>query len=484
MVTVTFWSCSDKALDSEVTQFITQERHNELISDLSTISNVSKAALSKTYEVFNYAGRTSHDDFGLRAFQFATDLMCEDMNINKHNWFGFDYMLENREANYRRTRSTWRQFYEIIAKVNLHLETYFSVESDDPVILAGKAEPLGLRAIAYFHLVNFYQHTYKGHETLPGVPLSLKSTDSQLPRASVEEVYKQIVEDLTFAAEYAVETPSRTDADKFVIAAYLAKVYAQMEDWPNVEKYAQIAKGGGSDIVSAPGRDWSISAADMLWGFDVNTQNTSLWASFWSQMDQFLPRGYAAGGAKKLIHNLLYDKIPKNDSRRQLWVNNTDYPDVAKQLKAGSPNTGVVMEDYDQLKFVAGTAEMEQDYCFIRVQDPILLEIEALVEQNNLGAAKMLLTEFAKKRNADFKAPETQAELREEVRFQRRIELWGEGTNWLDMKRWKMTIDRTVAGSQHFIKFKVKTDEPKFYHMLPVSEIEANPKLTQNDAVE
>ena len=143
--------------------------------------------------------------------------MCEDMNINKHNWFGFDYMLENREANYRRTRSTWRQFYEIIAKVNLHLETYFSVESDDPVILAGKAEPLGLRAIAYFHLVNFYQHTYKGHETLPGVPLSLKSTDSQLPRASVEEVYKQIVEDLTFAAEYAVETPSRTDADKFVI---------------------------------------------------------------------------------------------------------------------------------------------------------------------------------------------------------------------------------------------------------------------------
>ena len=56
MVTVTFWSCSDKALDSEVTQFITQERHNELISDLSTISNVSKAALSKTYEVFNYAG--------------------------------------------------------------------------------------------------------------------------------------------------------------------------------------------------------------------------------------------------------------------------------------------------------------------------------------------------------------------------------------------------------------------------------------------
>ena len=48
------------------------------------------------------------------------------------------------------------------------------------------------------------------------------------------------------------------------------------------------------------------------------------------------------------------------------------------------------------------------------------------------------------------------------------------------MKRWKMTIDRTVEGSQHFTKFKVATDASKFYHEIPQRELEANPLLEQN----
>ncbi|MFR5269905.1 MAG: RagB/SusD family nutrient uptake outer membrane protein [Hoylesella buccalis] len=55
-------------------------------------------------------------------------------------------------------------------------------------MLAAKGEALALRGIAYFHLVNFYQHTYKGHEAALGVPLALKSTDQNLPRATVQEV--------------------------------------------------------------------------------------------------------------------------------------------------------------------------------------------------------------------------------------------------------------------------------------------------------
>lgn len=470
------WGCVE---DAEVTQYVTQERHDELISDPATVEGVSKAAISKTYAIFQESW-SSHDDFGLKAFQFATDMMCEDMNINQFNWFGYDYELDNRGATYRRTNSTWAQFYEIIAKSNLHLETYFSEESTDPAILASKAEPLILRGIAYFHLVNFYQHTYKGHENDLGVPLTLKSIDDKMPRATVKEVYSQIIEDLTFGVDYANGTASRTDVDKYVAAAFLAKAYAHMEDWVNVEKYAKIAKDGGTDIVSAPGRDWSIASPDILWGYDVNTQNSTLWASFWSQMDQFLPRGYAAGGSKKLIHNLLYDKMPATDLRRQLWVNNTDYPEIAAQMKAGSKNDEVKMDDYDQLKFIAGMPELEQDYCFLRVQDPILLEIEALVEQGKMGVAKTLLHEFAVKRNPNFEAPSSQEELREEVRFQRRIELWAEGSNWFDMKRWKLTIDRTVEGSQHFTKFKVATDASRFYHEIPQRELEANPLLEQN----
>ena len=123
---------------------------------------------------------------------------------------------------------------------------------------------------------------------------------------------------------------------------------------------------------------------------------------------------------------------------------------------------------------------MEQDYCYIRVQDPILLEIEAQIEQNKLGEAATNLNTFAQKRDPRFVAASTQEELRAQVRFQRRIELWFEGTNWFDMKRWKLTINRDVPNTNHTVVFTVATDDPKFYHMIPISEIEANPKLTQN----
>ena len=124
-----------------------------------------------------------------------------------------------------------------------------------------------------------------------------------------------------------------------------------------------------------------------------------------------------------------------------------------------------------------------------------MLEIEALVEQNKLADAQTKLNAFVKKRNPEFKAPSTQDALRKEVRFQRRIELWGEGTNWFDMKRWKETIDRTngykVTGkdgkeveipSNHeaSVQLKMATDAKEFLHQLPVKEINANPNLKQN----
>ncbi|PVX52557.1 SusD-like starch-binding protein associating with outer membrane [Balneicella halophila] len=475
-----FLSCQDDFLDADVTRYTTQERHDELISNPETAGGVSKAAISKTYAIFQEYW-DSHDDFGLRAFQFATDAMCEDVVLYGSQWFIYDYNLDNREANYRRTNSTWDQNYEIIAKINLHLETYFAEDSTDPVIMASKSEPLAIRAIAYFNLVNFYQHTYVGHENELGVPLSLKTTDENLPRATVKEVYAQIVEDLTYAAEHGKATSESTDVDKYVAAAYLAKVYAQMEDWANVKKYAAMAKQGGTDVVSAPGRGWSVGEKDMLWGYDVNTQTSTLWASFWSHLDKFLSRGYAAGGSDKGIHNLLYDKLPENDSRRKLYANYEQYPDIIDQMKASDPkNPKAEIYDYDQFKFVAGTPGMEQDYCFLRVQDPILLEIEATIELGDLGTAKTLLTDFAKKRNPDFVAPESQDELREEVRFQRRIELWAEGSTWFDMKRWKLPIDRTVEGTNHWTKIRVETDATRFFHKIPQSEIESNPNLVQN----
>ena len=43
------WGCVE---DATVTQYVTQERHDELISDPATVEGISKAAISKTYAIF------------------------------------------------------------------------------------------------------------------------------------------------------------------------------------------------------------------------------------------------------------------------------------------------------------------------------------------------------------------------------------------------------------------------------------------------
>lgn len=469
-------SCRDSFLDTDSSQYLTDSKRQELIKDDEMLEKFSNAALLGVHDVLGVPFNPSHDDFGMRACQLATDMMGEDVLMKQSNWFVYDYQMKNNLGNHRRPKFAWGMFYKVISDVNIILRDYYSKESEDPAYKALKAEPIALRGISYFYLVNFFQHTYKGHEKAPGVPVVTVPSEEKFPRHPVEQVYEQIIKDLTFAAEHGAETSAQTDVDRFVAAAYLAKAYAQMENWPMVEKYAAIAKQGGADVVSEPGRSWELGGADILWGRNISSVNSTLYASFYSQVDP-LQFGYAgAQGAFKYIHNKLYEKMGPKDSRRKLFLNETDYPDIAAGYKAKRPT----LDALAQLKFIGTPAGYTGDYCYLRVQDPMLLEIEAMVEQNKLAEAQAALTDFATKRNPDFKAATTQDALREQVRLERRLELWMEGTNWFDMKRWKLPIIRNVEGTNHFVKTDMNTDDPKYIYKLPQNELNANNKLEDN----
>lgn len=491
-------SCSKEYLSPDVTEYVTEAKLQEMKKDPALLSDLVTASMSGAYKtMIDYD--QSHDDFGLKAFHIATDVMTEDMPI-AINWFRFDYMYDNFGATYRRTNSEWRQFYKVISTCNIVLRDYFGEESKDPAVLSAKAEPLALRGIMYFHLVNFYQVTYKGNENALGVPLALKPEDEKLARSPLKDVYTQIIKDLTFAVENGTVTEGHADADKGVAAAYLAKVYAQMEDWKNVEKYAAIAEESASDATPGFPMSWNIGNSDVLWGFDMNGTTTTYWASFYSHMDNTL-KNYAGNGQYKKIYNWLYWKMGKNDSRRKLWINNAEFPDIAKavghenytEIQKDENGKDIEVEhnfDYETVKFKAPDG-LNTDYIFIRVQDPILLKIEAINEQGRTAEAAKLLNEFMQKRDPDFMAKGDQAGLREQIRINRRIELWGEGTTWFDMKRWKVLVDRTkdavlpdgtIEGSNHnkvglFIK---DLNDIKNIQKLPQDEVNNNKNLVQN----
>lgn len=465
---IALYSCTKESLDVEYTEYITDDRKEELLNDPASKFKIVKSEMKGVYslfQIYNLNGNTAHDYFGLKALHLATDLTGEDMVQHNHSHFGFDYNIDNRMNNYRRTNLMWAFFYKVISSSNQMLERYFSEEVEDEQLKALQAELLTLRGISYYYLVNFYQQTYKGNESALGVPLMLKTTDNQLPRSTVQQVYDQIIIDLTFGVDNGSNTADNRDADKSVAAAYLAKAYASMENWPMVEQVAPLAYVGKS--IQMQNSYTKFDYPDVLWSFDVTTETSTIYASLYSHLDNSSDGYTTYSGAYKKIHNVLFDSIPNSDQRKKWFVSS-----------AYKPEQYNFMPDYSNIKFLS-PADFTGDYIYIRTADPYLLHVEALVEQGKDIEAKNLLNDFVLQRDGAFDINAV-SDLRAEVRLQRRIELWGEGSSFIDMKRWKLPIIRNLVTSNHRTKKDVAVGAVDWVYQIPISAIESNPNLEQN----
>lgn len=448
-------SCSGDFFNDVDRPYITQQEKDALAASPESKPRLIQSEIEALYkELYRTTGDAS---FGLKTVQLATDLTGEDMVQTKHHFFGFDYNIDFRLAEYSRTSFMWNLFYKVIATSNDFITKYLSDEkSMTPEVAAVKAELLTVRGVAFYYLINLYQQTYKGNEDAPGVPLTLPGSDPKLPRAKVSEVYAQIVKDLTYGMENGEDTPGHVDADKRVAAAYLAKAYAAMEDWPNVEAAAKVAFQGKS--LAFPSNFDKLDNDDALWGAEINDQNTGFYGSFFSHMDSSAP-GYAGAlSVFKAIHNKLYDQIPAIDVRKKWWNPKVEYANTK----------------FNSLDDFTG------DYIYIRTADPYLLYVEALAEQGKKAEAAAALKDFLVPRGVSSLVDEHQNDLRDFIRLQRRIELWGEGTSFFDLKRWKLGINRSVEGTNHGEKIDVAPGGVAFVYQIPKREVDQNDKLVQN----
>lgn len=468
------FACSEDFLNTDEDQYLTADRKEELKKESpESVALLIQGSLNGVYNS-NVAYQGRHDAFGMKAIMLATDLTGIDMVQAKHHHFGFDYNIDNREAPYSRTSNMWNLLYKEISSANIILQDFYSEPVEDEKLKQKEAETRGLRGIAYYYLINLYQQTYKGNESAPGVPLILDPADENMPRETVQKVYDQIISDLTYAVDNNVVTGVKTDVDKAVAAAYLAKTYATMEKWTEVEKYAKIASDAVPLTVDLVSGKWDISNPSWLWGFDITGETSTLYASFYSHIDNLIG-GYAGGlGVYKSIYSNLYNKISDKDVRKKLFINKEIFPDIAEKYEA--------LPKYANVKYLT-PGDFTGDYCFIRGEDPYLLLIEAKIENNSLADAKELLESLMKLRDTSYSTEPftTQEQLREEIRLQRRIELWGEGTAFFDLKRWKKGIIRTAEGSNHRTKIDVPAGDKKFVYQIPQREMDSNPNIGEQN---
>lgn len=426
-------------------------------------------------------GTTVHSDFGIMGIKAGADLMSNDVIQSTNQHLGMFYNYEATNASNIASEIVWTTFYARIFIINKLLDNLDKNTNAKNRAIAGQL--LALRAYSYFYLIRFYANDYNGHQGEPGLPLVLTANNPSqgLPRSTVAEVYTQIKKDIeesvTLLDTFA--RPSRAQIDQRTAKAIAAEVFLETGDYIKAAKYAEESKQG---VILMTEDDYTntgfsnINNPEVIWGFHNTISTMSIgnyYASFFSMFDN-TNEGYAgAAQIRKLIDKRLYEAIPATDYRKKIFNGSQSAPYTFNGKTKNYP-------PYVSWKFKDPTL-FEGDYIYIRASSLYYIQAEALARQGRETEARQVLFDITSKRDKAYTlSTKSGNELINEIVLQKRIELWGEGYAWFDMKRLNTPLERVYPGTNHtFGRFNLTPD--KFRFQIPNKEINNNPQIKQNE---
>ena len=376
---MTLTSCLDSALETSPT---------DSMSGTGLLANAN-AALVPLNGVYRSMYATwsptanEHQSFGISSYVMMAEVMGEDFiqAAQGSGWFWYDclYMVKDRYTSTAwRSYDVWNAYYTWISNANYILNAEETMEGDAADVNYVIGQAYAIRAYSYFMLAQTFARTYKGHESEPCCPIYTEPTVAGTqgkPRATVQEVYDQILADINKAVELLDGTTRQhvSHIDYSVAQGIRARIGLVMEDWTMAKEAAKeaIATANNASSASSASRVAAVSefeglnstaAPNVMWGAAINSDQSGMYASFFSHMDQD-GTGYANGGAYKEINKVLYDGMSQNDTRRKWWL-----PDDSRNEDLG----------YMQNKFrFADTQTWTGDYIWMRVEEMYLTAAEA-----------------------------------------------------------------------------------------------------------
>ena len=124
----------------------------------------------------------------------------------------------------------------------------------------------------------------------------------------------------------------------------------------------------------------------------------------------------------------------------------------------------------------------------MRSSEMYLIEAEAKAMLGDIAGAQEALRPLGEARDSayDVTAFNTQDSFIEQIKFQRYVELYGEGFSWHDHIRWDVGIDLTNSGAAQvlyqngFIQAKPSVNDAWIWK-IPQAEIDANPNISEAD---
>ncbi len=119
------------------------------------------------------------------------------------------------------------------------------------------------------------------------------------------------------------------------------------------------------------------------------------------------------------------------------------------------------------------------DFPFMRSEDMLLLEAEAMARQARYTEAKTLLNDLQSLRGAT-PSPATDQALIENILLERRKELYGEGYDWFDLIRCQKPLLREGSHANFGGATPLPARSWRYVYQIPTTEILNNPNINSD----
>lgn len=384
--------------------------------------------------------------------------------LNYETWSAIDYAPDknayvwSNDIFQGQPSGDWNYAYSRILNANVVIEGIEKVSRDN--INKGdwdnvKGSALYFRAFDYYNLCQLfckpYTATTAGADL--GLPLKLKpDVNEKSKRATLQQTYDQVIEDLILAKELLPVKPLyKTRPSRPAALALIARIYLSMEDYPKAKLYA----------------DSCLQLHNVV--LDYNTVDTSLLTPFGNFNPEVIFHSSLAGAAalaptRAIVAPSLLNSYEQNDLRRTLMF---------KFLG-------------DQIRFFGSYAEY-YNFNGLATDEIYLIRAECLARAGNTSAAMADLNSLLKQRwiTGSF-IPKTASDALsalKQILLERRKELYFRGLRWSDLRRlnkdsrFAITLERNLNGQV----YKLLPNDPKYVLPIPPDEIrlsgiEQNPR--------
>lgn len=359
----------------------------------------------------------------------------------------------------------WYYYYMLIGNANaiiLNIDNAKGAEAERQFI---KAQALSFRAYSYMMLLQVYSVRWSdsNNGSADGVVLRLDTSTDEMPLSTMADCYKQIYDDLDEAIRLYTESGLAPDSkDNYspnidMAYATYARAALNRQDYATAldkavkarENHPLMSNDEYKSGFNTPNKEW-------IWSCYGSADETLFYYSYFANMaynsSASMVRNYP-----RCINKDVYDKIPETDLRRGMFLDPKDYSYTKSTGVAGKELTAYArtlypaiystakVYAYMQFKVSSTTQPGVGHLNNFRSAEMYLIEAEANYFLKNEKAAQASLNALTKDsgRDKEYNCTATGTALLDEIKLYRKIELFGEGFNWFDLKRWGDTLNRT-----------------------------------------